>query len=251
MVVPERMEDALADSLEHLAYCGLPPVPGAAGWNADPLLIAALLAGLGLAWGRSADRRVLLAGWLLLALALVSPLCSLSVALFSARVGQHLVILLGAAPLLAAGLRAPRGVSSPGWLVAGSAAFALALWAWHMPAPYGLTFRSGLAYWTMHLTLLGTAVWLWRGLLAGARPDAALLAGLATAAQMGALGAFLTFAPRPLFAPHALSTAAWGLTPLEDQQLGGLLMWVPGGLLFAAVALAALAHAVREPRPAA
>jgi putative membrane protein len=56
--------------------------------------------------------------------------------------------------------------------------------------------------------------------------------------------------PRPLFAPHALSTLPWGLTPLEDQQLGGLLMWVPGGLAFAAVALPALARALRgEPTP--
>lgn len=101
----------------------------------------------------------------------------------------------------------------------------------------------------MHLSLLGAAAWLWRGLLVGARmrPEAALLAGLVTAAQMGALGAFLTFAPRALFAPHASSTIAWGLTPLEDQQLGGLLMWVPGGIAFAAVALAAFANAVREP----
>ncbi|MBV1799940.1 cytochrome c oxidase assembly protein [Siccirubricoccus sp. G192] len=238
-------------------YCGVPPSPGDVAWNLDPWLIAALLLGLLLAWGpagRGGDRRILFAGWAVLAAALLSPLCNLSVALFSARVGQHLVLLTAAAPLLALGLRGPRWMASPGGLAAAAGAFAVALWAWHLPGPYAATFRSDLAYWAMQASLLGTAAWLWRGLLLGvaARPDMALLAGLATAAQTGALGALLTFAPRPLFAPHGLTTLAWGLTPLEDQQLGGLLMWVPGGLAFAAVSLPALARALRDtalPRP--
>jgi putative membrane protein len=54
---------------------------------------------------------------------------------------------------------------------------------------------------------------------------------------MSLLGALLTFAPHPLFAPHALTTEPWGLTPLADQQLGGAIMWGPGGLLFLAAAL--------------
>jgi putative membrane protein len=49
---------------------------------------------------------------------------------------------------------------------------------------------------------------------------------------MSALGALLTFAPAPLFTPHLGSTAAFGLSPLEDQQLGGLLLWVPGCIAF-------------------
>ena len=58
---------------------------------------------------------------------------------------------------------------------------------------------------------------------------------------MGLLGALLPLAPRPLFAAHLGTTAPWGLTPLEDQQLGGLLMWVPGGLVFTAVMVGVLA----------
>jgi putative membrane protein len=50
--------------------------------------------------------------------------------------------------------------------------------------------------------------------------------------QMGLLGALITLAPRALYAPHALTTWAWGLTPLQDQQLGGAIMWVPGGIVF-------------------
>ncbi|MFC7477228.1 cytochrome c oxidase assembly protein [Dankookia sp. GCM10030260] len=228
-------------------------MPGGTAWNWDPLLGIALVTGLGLAWGRIADRRALLAGWAVLALALVSPLCSLSVALFSARVGQHLVILLAAAPLLALGLAPPRRPTTAGGIAAAAGGFAVLLWLWHLPGPYVATFRSDLAYWAMHLSLLGAAVWLWRGLLlaAATRPEAVLPAGLATAAQMGALGAFLTFAPRPIFPPHEFTTLAWGLTPLEDQQLGGLLMWVPGGLAFAGVALGALVVAMRRGRFAA
>jgi putative membrane protein len=226
-------------------YCGLAPAPGAVAWNLDPVLGGVLLVGLLAAWRGAADRRMLLAGWAVLAAMLVSPLCNLSVALFSARVAQHVVLLTVAAPLLA--LAWPGRRTGPGMLAVSAGAFALALWAWHLPGPYALTFRSDLGYWAMQASLVGSAAWLWHGLLRGAaaRPDAVLLVGLATAAQMGALGALLTFAPRPLFLPHGLTTLAWGFTPLEDQQLGGLLMWVPGGLAFALVALPALARALR------
>jgi len=224
-------------------FCGLPPRPGELGWNLDPLLIGVLLAGLGLGWVWVSERRGFLAGWLVLAASLVTPLCSLAVALFSARVGQHLLVMLVAAPLLAAGFRAH--AATPRELALSAVVFAVVLWFWHMPAPYALTFVSDAAWWAMHASLLGAAIWFWQGVLRAPRADAALLSGLATAAQMGALGAFLTFAPRPLFAPHALTTLPWGMAPLEDQQLGGLLMWVPGGLAFAGLALWALSRALR------
>ncbi|MBP0444430.1 cytochrome c oxidase assembly protein [Roseomonas sp. SSH11] len=223
-------------------FCGLPPLPGDWAWNLDPLLLAILAGGLALGWRAGGNRPLFLAGWALLALALVSPLCSLAVALFSVRVGQHLILMLVAAPLLAMGLR-PR-TAAPAELAGSAAVFAVILWFWHLPAPYAWTFVSDGAWWAMHASLFASAVWLWHGAMRASRADAALLSGLATAAQMGALGAFLTFAPRPLFAPHALSTLPWGLTPLEDQQLGGLLMWVPGGTAFAALALFALSRAL-------
>ncbi|WP_338664887.1 cytochrome c oxidase assembly protein [Pararoseomonas sp. SCSIO 73927] len=224
-------------------FCGLPPLPGEAGWNTSPLLAGVLLAGLLIGWRPAADRRLFLVGWAVLAATLVSPLCSLAVALFSVRVGQHLLIMLVAAPLIAAAFRArPAG---PGALALSAALLAVALWFWHLPAPYALTFTSDIAWWAMHASLLGAAALFWAGVTRAARADAALLSGLATAAQMGALGAFLTFAPRPLFAPHAFTTLPFGLTPLEDQQLGGLLMWVPGGIAFAALALLALSRALR------
>lgn len=237
----------MTQELAFTPYCGTPPHPGAVPWNADPWLAAVLLLGAVLSARRAGDRRLLVAGWALLAALLLSPLCNLSIALFSARVAQHVGLLTVAAPLLALGLGGPRRGVGAGGLALAAATFAATLWIWHLPAPYALTFRSDLAYWAMQGSLVASATWLWRGLLLGAaaRPDAVMLAGVATAAQMGVLGAFLTFAPRPLFLPHALTTLPWGFTPLQDQQLGGLLMWVPGGLAFALVAMAALAQALR------
>lgn len=250
-----------------IPYCGAPPIPGAAAWNLDPILLALLSIG-GLAIGRLAMGRLAMGrlamggtarlaatggGWLTLTLALVSPLCSLSVALFSARVGQHMLITLIAAPLLAFGLWPPAGAAQnrPNRVGLPTLGFALALWGWHLPGPYAATFASTGAYWAMHASLFGSALWLWAALRnsVGVRPEAATLAALITAVHMGMLGALLTLAPRPLFlAAHpARVTAPWGLSPLEDQQLGGLLMWAPGGVVFAAVCVAGLGLALRRP----
>jgi putative membrane protein len=238
-----QCEGQRVNPAEAVPFCGLPPLPGAATWNFDALWVGVLLAALGWGWRASEDRRLFLSGWAVLALALLSPLCSIAVALFSVRVGQHLLVMLVAAPLVAAGLRAR--AASTGELTFSTAIFAIALWFWHLPAPYALTFRSDVAWWAMHASLFGTAAWLWHGAVRASRVEATLFSGLVTAAQMGGLGAFLTFAQRPLFAPHALTTLPWGLTPLEDQQLGGLLMWVPGGVAFAGLALLALSRALR------
>ena len=251
-----------------IPYCGTPPIPGGVSWNLDPALILVLVLGaLATLWlsrpptqrhdprpgpmslrnGLAGPGPVLL-GWILLALTLVSPLCNLSVALFSARVGQHMILTLLAAPLVA--LAFPRGTATqPMGLLGPTTGFAVALWGWHLPAPYVATFASEAAYWTMQISLTGCAVWLWAALRARTadRPDVAALAALATAVQMGLLGALLTIAPRPLFvAVHTPGvTMPWGLSPLEDQQLGGLLMWVPGGLVFAAVCLAGMGRVLK------
>ena len=71
-----------------------------------------------------------------------------------------------------------------------------------------------------------------------ASPLAAIAALLATMVQMGVLGALITFAPSALYAPHWSTTAAWGLAPLEDQQLAGLVMWAPAAAAYLLAALA-------------
>jgi putative membrane protein len=112
------------------------------------------------------------------------------------------------------------------------------LWFWHAPAPYGATFANPAVYWAMHLSLVGAALWLW-GEVLDQPPSAAVVGACALSMiQMGLLGALITLSSQALYAPHRLTTLAWGLTPLEDQQLGGAIMWAPGTLSF----LAALAR---------
>lgn len=261
--------------LPELPYCGVAPVPGElwSRWNLDPVLLIALVALL-LAY-RVGQRRLprgrmeaaaFYAGWLVLTLALVSPLCSLSVALFSARVAQHMLLVLVAAPLLVLGRpllvlqgRWPRlriGFPAAGVLrgLASApvawAAFALFLWLWHAPGIYERTFESDWIYWTMHLTLIGSALLLWRILLPGMAPVGALhrlLIGFTTLLHMGLLGALITVAPRLLYSPHLLTTWVWGLMPIEDQQLGGLIMWIPGGSAFILAGLMAVAALLQQP----
>jgi putative membrane protein len=215
-----------------IAYCGPAAVPADlwARWNFDPMLLAVLIA---LAWavgrGRSADAR---AGWAaiaLLVLVFVSPLCALSSALFSARVLHHVLLIAAVAPLLARAMPLPRLPSPPLALLV--AINAVVLWLWHAPGPYAWGLASVPAYWLMQATLLVSAWMLWRAVLSSRVPTgAALFALAATVGQMGLLGALIVFAPRPLYWLHFESSAAWGLTPLADQQLAGLLMWVPAML---------------------
>jgi len=233
-----------------LPYCGAPPDPTAllTRFNFDPRLLLALLifAGFHLfVMRRRPGRGLLLGGWLVAAFAFISPLCALSVSLFSARVTQHMLLVLVAAPLLAA-----RWPVRPPPLWGATACFFLSLWFWHMPVPYDATFRSSGLYWSMHLSLFGSAILLWAALLAHARKDvpAALAAGTISSMQMGLLGALLSLANRPLFTPHQLTTAAWGITPLADQQLGGAIMWVPGIFLFLWLALWAAGGALSGAR---
>ena len=222
-----------------IAYCGPAAIPEAlwTRWNADPVLIAMLVV-LALLVGRSGtgNRR---AGWVaigVLTLVFVSPLCALTSALFSARVLHHVLLVAAAAPLLALAFPLRRFGMLP--LAALVGAHAAVMWMWHAPGPYTWGLASVPAYWLMQATLLGSAWLLWRAILSPAMPGGmAFIALGATVGQMGLLGALLVFAPRPLYAEHLGSTAAWGLSPLADQQLAGLLMWVPAMLPYLAVAL--------------
>jgi putative membrane protein len=218
-------------------YCGTSPVPGTLHWTHAPILTA-LLVVAPLAWFlRPRNRavgsaRAFAAGWLLVSLCFLSPLCNLGVALFSARAAQHVVLTLAVAPLLAVAWGGRRPASSTLRLATSNALFMATLWLWHSPAFYDATLQDNVVYWTMICTVVAAAVWLWREI--GAADGLQALAGVSFAgAQMCALGAFIVFAARPLYAVHAGTTWAWGLTPLQDQSLGGLIMWTPGSLLVA------------------
>jgi putative membrane protein len=231
--------------IQQLPYCGATPLPGGllTRFNFDPLLILALSVIcachlIALRNQRSAGagqyRAYAVGGWLVASAALLSPLCALSVALFSARVSQHMLLVLVAAPLIAIALPRMRVSTKSRSLWVSTVVFFIALWFWHMPVPYEATFTSVGAYWTMHLTLFGSSILLWRELLNHSPRQTAqvLAAGTLTFVQMGLLGAVLTFADRPMFQWHLMTTQSWGLTPLQDQQLGGTVMWVPGIVLF-------------------
>ncbi|KAA2211630.1 cytochrome c oxidase assembly protein [Teichococcus oryzae] len=219
------------------SYCGLPPDPfeWLHRWNMDPLLLLALGCAAAMApWSR--HPHMIWAATGALALAFVSPLCALSVALFSARAVHHLLIVTVAAPLLALAFPARRSSN----LGVAFAISTLTLWAWHLPSLYDWALADTAMYWLMQISLLGTAAWFWRALFA-APPVTAALSAILGMAQMGMLGALLTFSKAPLYAAHFGTTLPWGLEQVADQQLAGLVMWVPGVIPYA-VALALLAR---------
>lgn len=190
-----------------------------------------------------------LAGLGLLALALVSPLCRLGATLASGHMAQLMALVAGCA-LLAAGWRAPVRCGGTA-LAATTVAHGGLLWLWHLPAAYALTLTSGVAHACMTAALaLATFAFFQQVLHAGAaQRGAVLLALLLTLMHTGLLGALLTFAGTPLYPLQAPGARAWGLAPLADQQIAGLIMWVPGGLGYMGVALAlGLRWAQRAPR---
>jgi putative membrane protein len=219
-------------------YCGpgATPLDWAGRWNGDPWLLAGLtLLALGL-WRIVAPDRRAAAGLALAVLAIlfVSPLCALSSALFSVRTVHHLLLVAMAAPLLAWSL--PRRPAGPLAAATATAVQALVFWVWHAPGAYGAALSSDGLYWLMQASLLATALWFWMAVRA-ARPPAAVAGLLAAMVAMGLLGALITFAGRPLYAPHLLTTWSWGLSPLADQQAAGLIMWAPAAAAYLGAAL--------------
>jgi putative membrane protein len=187
---------------------------------------------------------------------------------------QHEVLMVAAAPLLVLGRpvlaylwalpvswarvvgslgkavwfqRAWRVVTKP---LAAWAVHAAALWVWHAPVLFQATLRSDLVHAAQHASFLGSALLFWWALVHGPRGlmgyGAAVLYVFTTSVHSGVLGAFLTFTGRLLYPAYASATPAWGLTPLEDQQLGGLIMWVPAGLVYVVAGLALFAGWMRE-----
>ena len=227
-----------------LPYCGSAPLPAEIllRWNLDPLLLLILGAGYLIFRQMGARQGALVAGFAVLAVLFVSPLCALSSALFSARTVHHVLLITVAAPLIALAL--PR---RSGGLVMWTVVHAIVLWAWHAPAAYAFALAHDAGYALMQATLLGTAICFWRAVVSSTAP-AAGAALLGTMMQMGLLGALLTFAGRAIYAWHWTTTQAWGLSPVEDQQLAGLVMWVPGGgaYLLAALYLAGAWMRTRE-----
>ncbi|HEX3251886.1 MAG TPA: cytochrome c oxidase assembly protein [Pyrinomonadaceae bacterium] len=213
-------------------------------------------------------------GWLALCVALVSPLHAWGQVLFSAHMTQHEILMLVAAPLLVLGRpliaflwaiptdwsrslgriakipplnRLWRTFTIPlvAWLV-----HAIALWVWHIPVLFEAVLHYESVHTAQHLSFLVSALLFWWALIHG--PQGALGYGAAvlylftTSVHSGILGALITLAGSVWYPSYVGLTNSWGLTPLEDQQLGGLIMWIPAGLVYVIAGLALFAGWLRE-----
>jgi putative membrane protein len=198
-------------------------------------------------------------GWLTLVLALVTPLDPLGSVLFSAHMVQHELLMLVAAPLLVVGrplalwvwaLPQPwrRMIGSffhhPAWrlpwlIVTGPLAawllHALALWLWHIPALFDAALNDPTVHAWQHATFLLTALLFWWSVLGAVtrkEQGLALISLFTTMVHTGALGALLTLARTPWYAHYFGTASTFHIDALEDQQLGGLIMWVPAGAIY-------------------
>ena len=205
-------------------------------------------------------------GWCALMGAVLPPLDSLAVQLFSIHMVQHELMMLVGAPLITFGRPLPvwiaalsdafRGAltrtlqSEPiarGWRllttpVLACALHGLAIWIWHVPRMYDIAVENEAVHALQHTMFVGTSLILWWGLLYGrygrAGYGAAVFYLFATAVHTGILGAMLTFARVPLYDAYAAPAALRGVDPLGDQQVAGLVMWVPAGLVLTLAGLA-------------
>jgi cytochrome c oxidase assembly factor CtaG len=187
----------------------------------------------------------------------LSPLEGLAHRSFAAHMLQHLALMLVAAPLLVwgrAGVVVLRSVP-PEWRPALTRAgrwmrtarrpavvwilFAAALWGWHLPGPYQAALSNAWIHVAEHVSFFGTAVLWWACLLGRRRlePGGGMLYAFTTMVHAAWLAAILTFAPHVLYPYYALR-AVPGLTALADQQLAGVLMWVPAGFVYVGVIVA-------------
>ena len=215
-----------------------------------------------------------LLGWFTLALALLSPLHDLSESLFSAHMLQHELLMVVAAPLLVAGrpdliycLGASDELAEATWPISArrhnnsgmapayGSDHGMAL-AWHRsldmahPCAFRPTLSHGWIHAAQHISFLGTALLFWGILLYGHVGKRSYGAGIlylfTTAIHTSILGALLTFASFPWYFIYQHTAAFWGVSPLEDQQLGGLIMWVPASVTYIIAGLWLLAGWIRE-----
>jgi cytochrome c oxidase assembly factor CtaG len=124
-----------------------------------------------------------------------------------------------------------------------------ALWAWHVPPLYEAAIDNRGIHVLEHLCFLLTSAMFWWSVLHGGRRASAMggVYVFVLSVESMILGALLTFSSGPWYASHLLTTSAWGLSPLEDQQMAGLIMWVPGGVVYLVSALALFGAWLKEP----
>ena len=226
-------------------------------WHFHPSVVAGLVLVGGLyvlLGGLAAPRRrvtAFAASLLVLLGVLNGPLHDLSDGyLFSAHMVQHLILTLLFPPLFLYGLPAEvvRRVIRPAWLrtvgallvrpVSAALIFTVPIVLWHMPRFYEAALRHHGLHIVQHLVFLATSVVMWWPVLSPvpelprASYPGQMLYLFLLGIPMSVVGAMITLADAPLYPFYAAAPRVWGLSPLDDQQLGGLVMWVPGGLVF-------------------
>jgi putative membrane protein len=229
-----------------------------AGLYAAGLLRLWMRAGIGRGV-RLAQATAFFLGLLAIVVALVSPLDALGESLFSAHMIEHELLMMVAAPLLVLGRPLAVWVCAipeswrreiggffhrPAWrgpwlaftgVWCAWVLHALALWLWHVPAFFEAALENDAVHAFQHICFLGTALVFWWSVLGGATRRArgiALLSIFTTMVHTGILGALLTLSNTVWYWSYAVGSPTWGLTGLEDQQLGGIIMWVPAGLIY-------------------
>jgi putative membrane protein len=241
-------------------------------WILTPLLVSASLYAAGIfvlwrraGWGRgiqSWQAAAYVVGWVALAAALVSPLHWLGEHLFTFHMIEHEIVMVLAAPLIAAAR--PLGALLWGlpkrlrlslsrllrmrpaarlWRVLtrplnATVLHGVAIWIWHAPLPFDAAVTHVPVHRLQHLSFLLTALLFWWSLIRRADYGVAVGHLFVTMLHTSVLGALMALAPRVLYQAQTADALHWGLTPLEDQQLAGVMMWVPAGTVYAGAALA-------------
>jgi putative membrane protein len=201
------------------------------------------------------------AGWFVLVLALVSPIHRWGTGLFSIHMVEHELVMAVAAPLLAlgrpgaafawalpsrlrrvipsmlrgSGLRAVwAGLTCP---LTATVIHGVAIWVWHVPPLFDAAVTDVGLHRLQHVSFLATGLLFWWALVR--RRDAGVAAAhlFATMLHTSILGAIIALAPHILYRLQTARAGDWGMTPLQDQQLAGLIMWIPAGLVYAGAAL--------------
>ena len=225
-----------------IPYCGSAPDPAVmwARWNFAPELLLVMVAVLIGTYLYRPHLRIgpALSSAGLFSFLFISPFCALGSALFTVRIVHDVILAAMLAPLGVAALRLERH-PIPGSLGLWTAIHAIVFWVWHAPPLYEAAMGSDLIFWVMQIVITGTAATWWIKIISAPTPNA-VTALLATMVAMGALGALLTFSRSALYAPHWLTTQAWGLSPIEDQQIAGIVMWAPASLVYLLAALTIL-----------
>jgi cytochrome c oxidase assembly factor CtaG len=221
------------------------------------------------AYRRSFEPVAFAVGWVALLAATLPPLDALAIQLFSAHMAQHELMMLVGAPLVMLGRPLPvwlaglspavrsrvaavlqsrtcggvwRVLTAPlvAWTLHGAA-----IWLWHLPRLYDLAVDNEAIHLVQHATFVGTSILFWWGMLYGRYGrtgyGAAVFYVFTTAVHTGILGAMVTFAGAPLYDVYLAPAATRGIDALHDQQVAGLIMWVPAGFILTALGIALFA----------